>query len=266
MFTVKLQTCPAGTTLPLAVGAPAGCTAHLVVSGRKGQPCPPAALPVLPVGTGLYDESGTEHLRITGHVWLPSRQGNQALFCPLATARTDLPVGTMALTAMKNGLSLARITLSDKGFNGLREDQSGPAIEELVKGALTLACAQGFLLPDEPDALRSLLTRLALDEGYDLIITTGGTGVGPRDTTPQATSRVLDYTLPGFSQAMMQVSLEKTPKAAISRAVCGVIGQSLVINLPGSRRAVIENLEAVLPALSHTLDKLHGDPSDCGSC
>ena len=132
MFTVKLQACPAGTTLPLAVSAPAGCTAHLVVSGRKGQPCPPAALPVLPVGTGLYDESGTEHLRITGHVWLPSRQGNQALFCPLATARTDLPVGTMALTAMKNGLSLARITLSDKGFNGLREDQSGPAIEELV--------------------------------------------------------------------------------------------------------------------------------------
>ena len=150
MFTVKLQACPAGTTLPLAVSAPAGCTAHLVVSGRKGQPCPPAALPVLPVGTGLYDESGTEHLRITGHV------------CPLATARTDLPVGTMALTAMKNGLSLARITLSDKGFNGLREDQSGPAIEELVKGALTLACAQGFLLPDDPDSpsMRAMISSL----------------------------------------------------------------------------------------------------------
>lgn len=265
MFTVKLQACPAGTTLPIAVSSPAGTPAHIVVSGKKGQPCPPAALPALPVGTGLYDESGTEYLRVTGHVWLPSLAGCHALFCPLATARTDLPVGEMALTAMKNGLSLAWITLSDKGFNGLRDDQSGPAIADLVKGTLSLACARGFLLPDEPDMLRALLTRLALEEGYDLIITTGGTGVGPRDTTPQTTSRVLDFELPGFSQAMMQASLEKTPKAVISRAVCGAIGRSLVINLPGSRRAVIENLEAVLPALAHTLDKLHGDPSDCGA-
>ena len=97
-----------------------------------------------------------------------------------------------------------------------------------------------------------------------VISTSGGTGVGPRDISPQVTSAVLDYPLPGFSMAMMQASLAKTPHAAISRAVAGVLGQSIIINLPGSRKAVVENLEAVLPALPHALDKLHGDPADCG--
>ena len=120
---------------------------------------------------------------------------------------------------------------------------------------------------DEPrlvEELRALLVDLALNQGYDVICTSGGTGVGPRDISPQVTSAVLDYPLPGFSMAMMQASLAKTPHAAISRAVAGVLGQSIIINLPGSRKAVVENLEAVLPALPHALDKLHGDPADCG--
>ncbi len=146
----------------------------------------------------------------------------------------------------------------------MREDLSGPAIRELTAARLPLCHSQGFLLPDEPAQLRALLTDLALHQGYDLICTTGGTGLSPRDTTPQVTAALLDTPLPGFSQAMMAASLAQTPHAAISRAVAGVLGQSIIINLPGSRKGALENLAAVLPALPHALDKLHGDPADCG--
>ena len=112
--------------------------------------------------------------------------------------------------------------------------------------------------------LRALLTELALSQAYDLICTTGGTGLSPRDITPQVTEALLDTSLPGFSQVMLAASLAKTPHAIISRAAAGVLGQSIIINLPGSRKAVMENLAAVLPALPHALAKLQGDPADCG--
>ena len=105
---------------------------------------------------------------------------------------------------------------------------------------------------------------LALGQGYDLILTSGGTGLAPRDTTPEALLPIFERRLPGFEQAMMQASLAKTPTAAISRAVAGTLGRTIVITLPGSRKAVSENLAAILPALGHALEKLHGDPSDCG--
>lgn len=164
----------------------------------------------------------------------------------------------------KEGRSLAWVTLSDKGSQGMREDLSGPAIADLAAAHLPLCHSQGFLLPDEASQLRALLTDLALNQGYDLICTTGGTGLSPRDITPQVTAALLDLPLPGFSQAMLAASLDKTPHAAISRAVAGVLGQSIIINLPGSRKGVQENLAAVLPALPHAFDKLHGDPADCG--
>ncbi len=167
-------------------------------------------------------------------------------------------------TLFKPGLTLAWVTLSDKGWRGLREDASGPAIDAMAREKLEIAFSRGFLLPDNADSLRALLTDLTLTQGYDLVITTGGTGLAPSDVTPEATLAVIDKRLPGMERAMLQASLQKTPHAMISRAVAGSLGQSLIINLPGSLKAVRENLEAVLPALAHGLAKLQGDPSDCG--
>ncbi|WP_297827108.1 MogA/MoaB family molybdenum cofactor biosynthesis protein [uncultured Desulfovibrio sp.] len=267
---LQLRPCRAGDCLPLLPAGrpgegvwPAHCLAEPV----------PRPLPPLPVGSCLHDAEGKAWLKVVGRAWLPSAAGPadaHACDCPLVTALTDIAPdatperGALELKIRKQGHALAWITLSDKGSQGLREDLSGPAIRELTAARLPLCHSQGFLLPDEPAQLRALLTDLALHQGYDLICTTGGTGLSPRDTTPQVTAALLDTPLPGFSQAMMAASLAQTPHAAISRAVAGVLGQSIIINLPGSRKGALENLAAVLPALPHALDKLHGDPADCG--
>ena len=231
-LSVALRACSAGGLMPLSVARVAGMPSHRLASPLVRQ------CPFIPVGTGLYDANDVELLRVTGRCWLPADDGGHALQCLMTRALVDLPVGEISLETRRTGRALAWVTLSDKGSQVLR--------------------------PDDAVQLRALLVDLALNQGYDVICTSGGTGVGPRDISPQVTSAVLDYPLPGFSMAMMQASLAKTPHAAISRAVAGVLGQSIIINLPGSRKAVVENLEAVLPALPHALDKLHGDPADCG--
>lgn len=164
----------------------------------------------------------------------------------------------------RKGFSLAWITLSDKGSRGERVDASGPAIRDTVAQAVELSIARGVIIPDEPLMLRAALVDCCLNHAFDLVFTTGGTGVGPRDITPEATLPLLDKRLPGFERAMTMASLAKTPHAVISRAVAGTIGGSLVVNLPGSPKAVRENLMAILPALAHTVEKLQGDPRDCG--
>ncbi len=227
------------------------------------------ALPPLSVGTTFCGACGTPLFKVTGRMWLPApdtRNGavRHASHCLLLTALMDLPEGPLEVTTRKEGYSLAWVTLSDKGSRGMREDLSGPAIAATVAAAMPLCHSQGFVLPDEAPPLRALLTELALSQGYDLICTTGGTGLSPRDITPQVTEALLDTSLPGFCQAMLAASLAKTPHAVISRAAAGVLGQSIIINLPGSRKAVIENLTAVLAALPHALAKLQGDPADCG--
>ncbi|MDQ7031567.1 MAG: MogA/MoaB family molybdenum cofactor biosynthesis protein [Desulfonauticus sp.] len=163
----------------------------------------------------------------------------------------------------KKGYSLAIITLSDKGYAGLREDLSGPEVENMVAKELSLVWKKRYVLPDNVSSLKYLFIHLVEFLGVDLIITTGGTGVYPRDITADVTLCVVEKRLAGFEQAMLAAGLAKTPHAAISRAVCGLSKKTLILNLPGSVKAVCENLSPVLPALKHCLDKLNGDPTDC---
>jgi molybdenum cofactor synthesis domain-containing protein len=158
----------------------------------------------------------------------------------------------------------AIITLSDKGSRGEREDESGRVIGEMIAG-IGASAVHYEILPDEKSLIADALTRLSDSCTIDLILTTGGTGVAPRDVTPEATRAVLDRELPGMAEAMRAESLKKTPHAMISRAVAGIRKQTLIVNLPGSPRAVRENLSVILPALPHAIEKIKGDPSDCGS-
>ncbi|HLZ18613.1 MAG TPA: MogA/MoaB family molybdenum cofactor biosynthesis protein [Smithellaceae bacterium] len=154
------------------------------------------------------------------------------------------------------------ITVSDKGSQGKREDLSGPAIAEMLAGA-AISVAKTLIIPDEVDQIAKALIQFSDLENLDLILTTGGTGVSPRDLTPDATLQVLDKEIPGMAEAMRYASMKITPHGMISRAVAGIRGRSLIINLPGSPKAAVENLTVVLPALVHTIEKIQGDSRDC---
>jgi molybdopterin adenylyltransferase len=156
----------------------------------------------------------------------------------------------------------AIITMSDKGAAGEREDESGVVIREMITG-IGFSADHYELLPDDRDRISASLKRLCDGGTIDLILTTGGTGVAPRDVTPEATLAVIDRELPGMAEAMRAESLKKTPRAMISRAVAGIRGRTLIVNLPGSPKAVRENLSVILPALSHAIEKIKGDPADC---
>ncbi len=154
------------------------------------------------------------------------------------------------------------LTLSDKGAQGLRVDESGKLIRAMVAGLGEVTHYE--VIPDEAAEITRTLIEWSDVARLNLILTTGGTGLSPRDVTPQATLQVVDYEIPGMAEAMRMQSLFKTPHAMLSRAVVGVRQSTMIINLPGSPKAVRENLEVVLPALAHAMAKLAGDPSDCG--
>jgi molybdopterin adenylyltransferase len=156
----------------------------------------------------------------------------------------------------------AIITVSDKGSQGKRQDLSGPAIAEMLAGA-AIEVKHTLITPDEIDRIRKAIIQFAEVEKMDLILTTGGTGVSPRDLTPDATLKVLDKEIPGMAEVMRITSMKITPHAMISRAVAGIRGHSLIINLPGSPKGAMENLAAVLPAIPHAIEKIKGDDRDC---
>ncbi len=156
---------------------------------------------------------------------------------------------------------VALITLSDKGARGEREDLSGRFLLWYMTRLNANVLFQE-IIPDEKETIKERL-RQGIAAGADLILTTGGTGLAPRDVTPDATLEVIDREVPGFVEAMRAESLKKTPHAMISRAVSGMAGRTLIINLPGSPKAVAECMEVIFPALSHAIEKVRGEPSDC---
>lgn len=154
---------------------------------------------------------------------------------------------------------VAIITVSDKGAKGQREDLSGKVIEEMVTNWADVVSYR--IVPDEKDLIKQAI----IDEidRADLILTNGGTGLHPRDVTPDATVEIIDKEVPGIAEAMRFTGFAKTKTAILSRAVAGIKGKTLIINLPGSPKAVRESLEVILDALPHAIDKLKGDPSEC---
>lgn len=157
--------------------------------------------------------------------------------------------------------SIGIVTASDKGSRGEREDISGKTIAELLAGLGTVK--HYVVVPDEKQALSNVMMHMADELYIDLVLTTGGTGLGPRDVTPEATLAVIDRQVPGIPEAMRAKSLEKTNRAMLSRAVAGTRGRTLIINLPGSPKGVTECLEVILPALEHGLAILKGEASEC---
>lgn len=158
--------------------------------------------------------------------------------------------------------TVAVLTLSDKGARGEREDTSGKVLAQMM-ASIEGKVETYEVIPDDRALIQEKLVFYADQLGVDVIATTGGTGVGPRDVTPEATLAVIDRQIPGMAEAMRLAGLKKTPLAMISRAVVGCRGKTLIINLPGSPKGVRENLEAILPAIPHAIEKLKGDPTEC---
>ncbi len=154
------------------------------------------------------------------------------------------------------------VTVSDRCSSQERDDRSGPVIGEMLSGIASIG--EYIIVPDEKDIISKELIRLSDETGSDVIFTTGGTGFAPRDVTPEATKAVLDKETPGISEAIRLRSLEITPRAMLSRAVSGIRGKTLIINLPGSPKAVRESIEVILPVLEHAVETMSGNTQNCG--
>jgi len=160
-------------------------------------------------------------------------------------------------------MRIAVLTLSDRSYAGIRSDQSGPIVVKMLEEAFSGSLIEVAILPDDRTAIREKLLESSANGYSDLIVTTGGTGLAPRDVTPEATRDVLEREIPGMSEAARAAGLLKTPHAMLSRGVCGTRGKTLIINLPGSPKAVADHLSLLIPVIRHALDLLSGDTEVC---
>jgi molybdopterin adenylyltransferase len=155
------------------------------------------------------------------------------------------------------------LVISDRGWSGERPDKSGQVAKELIS-RLGVEMVKYEVVPDETEVISKQLREWSDTVGLDLIITSGGTGLSPRDVTPEATLAVIDKIIPGLTEAMRMATMKRKPEAILSRAVAGSRGKCLIVNLPGSPKAVKECLEVILPVLPHALEILGGKISECG--
>jgi molybdopterin adenylyltransferase len=162
------------------------------------------------------------------------------------------------------GFKAVIITVSDRGARGERQDGSGPEIAGMLQTA-GMEIIGRQIIPDEKAVIHRALVEWSDEQCADLIVTTGGTGVSPRDVTPDATREIIDREIPGMAEAMRHHSAAVTPHAMISRALAGIRGRTLIINLPGSPRGARENLSVLMPALAHAIEKIKGDERECAS-
>jgi len=158
----------------------------------------------------------------------------------------------------------AVLTISDSASKGARADATGPFIKDFLKGLNIFEVTKIAICPDEVYEIKKILKEWADDENIDLVVTTGGTGLSPRDVTPEATLSVIERQVPGMAEAIRSYGLKKTPRAMLSRGVVGIRKNTLIINLPGSKRAVKDGLEAIKEVLEHAIKKLKGDSTPCG--
>ena len=165
---------------------------------------------------------------------------------------------------MKKVFTAGILTISDRGSRGERQDKSGQAIREILS-SIDARITDYDIVPDEKELIVEKLVKWADEDNLDVVITTGGTGLTPRDVTPEATLAVVDRIVPGFAEAMRAESLKKTPHAMLSRAVVGTRGKCLIVNLPGSPKAVRECLQVILLALPHAVETLKGQAGECGT-
>ena len=157
-------------------------------------------------------------------------------------------------------IRVAILTVSDKSSRGEREDSGGQAVRETLESTgVDIDVVEYRIVPDIQDQIVDSLFQLAERSDVDLIVTTGGTGLAPRDVTPQATLEAIDYEVPGIAEAMRAASLKVTPAGMLSRGIAGVRRKTLIVNLPGNPKAVRENLSAIAPALAHAISTLHGE-------
>ena len=217
-----------------------------------------ALLEMTQIGKECHSHCAIFHM--VGDCIMP-REGVFAKVLEGGTIRPGDPVEEIP-PAADRPFTAAWVTLSDKGAVGQRKDESGPLIGEMVTEA-GFEVVESVLIPDEYELITKELIRLADQRQVNLILTTGGTGFSVRDITPEATMEVCQRMAPGIAEAIRAYSMTKTPRAMLSRAVSGIRGQTLIINLPGSPKAVRESLEFILPSLNHGLEILTGRAHDC---